>query len=108
MQHRPNHRQLTAVKVKEPKLIIALDGGLLLGSGGNEVELRDRAEDEQDLCSILIKLQDHHWRIRQADLEILLRPDGSDWLLGSGAHARVRQRHLLPPDMPRSRNGLSA
>ena len=58
-------------------------------AGGDEAELRDMADAEQELCTMLIQLQDHHWRIRSADIEILLKPDGSDYLLGEGAHAKV-------------------
>ncbi|KAK9802834.1 hypothetical protein WJX73_004595 [Symbiochloris irregularis] len=68
-------------------------------AGGNEEFLRDQADDEQDLCSLLINLQDHHWRIRSADLEVLLKPDGSDWLLGKGGHASV-YRGILNNSVP--------
>lgn len=63
--------------------------------------LRSLAGDttDQDLCSLLISLQDHHWRIRRADLDILLKPDGSDWLLGSGAYAKV-YRGILNKSIP--------
>ncbi|KAK9802861.1 hypothetical protein WJX73_010703 [Symbiochloris irregularis] len=68
-------------------------------TGGNEEDLRDQADDEQDLCSLLISLQDHHWRIRSADLEVLLKADGSDWLLGKGGHASV-YRGILNNSVP--------
>lgn len=61
----------------------------MLHAGGDETELRGMVDEDQDLCSLLIRLQDHHWRIHSADVEVLLRPDGSDFLIGEGAHAKV-------------------
>ena len=49
--------------------------------GGKSEQLRKMVESDEDLADLLVKLQDHHWRINKVQLEICLRPDGSDCIL---------------------------
>ena len=57
--------------------------------GGNSTELRKMVETDEDLANLLIKLQDHHWRIEKSELEVCVRPDGSDCVLAEGSYGIV-------------------
>ncbi|KAK9840681.1 hypothetical protein WJX84_006316 [Apatococcus fuscideae] len=66
--------------------------GMLVHSettGGKEDRLKEMVSSDKDLAELLTDLQDHHWRIRKAEVEICLRQDGSDWLLGIGSYGTV-------------------
>ncbi|KAK9806471.1 hypothetical protein WJX73_000624 [Symbiochloris irregularis] len=58
-------------------------------AGGDEAQLRSLVDTDEDLVSLLEKLQDHHWRLNSADVQICLKSDGSDDLLSEGSSGKV-------------------
>lgn len=44
----------------------------------------------QSVQQIFDKTQDRSWQLPAEDLTICLRPDGTDWVLGSGGFGTVR------------------
>ncbi|KAK9820873.1 hypothetical protein WJX74_000255 [Apatococcus lobatus] len=56
---------------------------------GDEAALKESISSDTGLADLLTSLQDHHWRIKTAEVEICTKKDGSDWLLGSGSFGKV-------------------
>ena len=65
-------------------------------AGGDSSELRDMLESDDDLADLLIRLQDHHWRINKAELAVCVKADGTDCLLEKGSFGSVSSHHCCP------------
>ena len=61
------------------------------GAGGSH-EGTDRELERAPLCLPSLPWSD--WEIREGDVDICRRPDGSDWELGGGAFGKVMHTHM--------------
>ena len=56
-------------------------------------------DSDEQLTELLVKLQDHHWRINTADLAVCVNPNGSDKILAEGSCGSVSPPLKLAPDL---------